>query len=46
VNLPIFVFVVFIHHSTHDPPHKQWLMGLGVGGVSFIVRVIVIVVGV
>ena len=25
------------HHSTHHPPHKQLLMKLGAGGVSFVV---------
>jgi hypothetical protein len=24
------------HHSTHDPPHKQLLVGLGAGGVSLV----------
>jgi hypothetical protein len=24
------------HHPTHTPPHEQWLMRLGAGGVSFI----------
>jgi hypothetical protein len=23
-------------HSTHGPPHEQWLMRLGAGGVSFV----------
>jgi hypothetical protein len=26
------------HHSTHNPPHEQWLMRLGAGGVSFLHR--------
>jgi hypothetical protein len=31
------------HHSTHYPPHEQLLVRLGVGGVSFLVRMVVVV---
>jgi hypothetical protein len=29
---------------THNPPHGQWLIRVGVGGVSFVVVVVVVVV--
>jgi hypothetical protein len=41
--------VVSCHHSvmlppysTHNPPHEQWLVRLGVGGVSHLHRLTVI----
>jgi hypothetical protein len=38
-SLPYMVVVVIALRwrcSTHDPPHKQLLVGLGVGGLSFV----------
>jgi hypothetical protein len=29
-------------HPTHDPPHGQWLIRVGVGGVSFVIVVVIV----
>jgi hypothetical protein len=30
-------------YSTHNPPHEQWLVRLGVGGVSRLRRLVVVI---
>jgi hypothetical protein len=45
VSWAFFSFSPPPHYSTHNPPHKQLLVRLGVGGVSFAVPIIVAVVG-
>jgi len=35
ISWAFFLFGPPLHYSTHNPPHKQLLMRLGVGGVSF-----------
>ena len=32
--LLLFSLPAVVRHSTCDPPHEQWLVGLGAGGVS------------
>jgi hypothetical protein len=35
--------VMLLLYSTHNPPHKQWLMRLGVGGVSHLRHLVVVI---
>jgi hypothetical protein len=35
--------IMLLPYSTHNPPHEQWLVRLGVGGISRLRRLVVVI---